>query len=119
MHLEDGVLQFALRGLVVDGIDDAHPQSLRQSDLAHARSDHAADALIVARLIEQEQQIGFDRDLVERAGVVAEFAGERPPDLGAVALDEVVDRVRGGFDSGGGAGRGRARSRSPGLRRAS
>ena len=23
MHLEDGVLQFALRGLVVDGIDDA------------------------------------------------------------------------------------------------
>ena len=62
-HLEHGVLHLVFRGLAVHGVDDVEPEIVRQSDLVAARLDHAADALIVAGLIEQDQEIGLYRDL--------------------------------------------------------
>jgi hypothetical protein len=86
MHLEDGILHVVLWGLFADGRDHAHPQILRQADLAHARLYDLADALIVSRLVKQDRQIGLERDLEQRAGFVAEFSGNRAPDIGAVPL---------------------------------
>ena len=36
----------------------------------HRDLDHAADALIVAGLIKQDQEIGLDRDLEQQAGIL-------------------------------------------------
>src|SRR4029453_14881372 len=83
----------------------ADPKLLREFGFAHARSDHAAETVIVTGLIKQEQQIGLNGGIVEQACVLAELGGKRAPGLGAGALDEIENDLAISIDAGGGAGR--------------
>ena len=80
MHLDFHV---GLGRLVVDG-GDAHPQILRQADLAPARMNHSA--LILARLVEQDEQVRLDRNLEQRAGGGAEFLPDHAPSAALPAM---------------------------------
>ena len=84
MHLEHGVLHLFLRSLAVDRVDDVEPEIVGKPDLGAARLEDTGDALVLARLIKQDQEIGLDRDLEQRSGLLAEFLRDLAPDLGTV-----------------------------------